>query len=69
AWEFKSPHPHQTTLPEIRYRSRHAQVDLLGAAHELAITATRFIFERFNWIDPPLPLLQNEQQKFIERRL
>lgn len=56
-------------LPEIRFEKQHSQEDLLGAARELAITATVSIFERFNWMDPPLPLLQNEQQKLIERRL
>jgi hypothetical protein len=27
------------------------------------------IFEQFNWLSPPLQLLQEDQQKLLERRL
>lgn len=57
------------TLPDVQYEQQHGLDELLGGAQGLAISTVVSLFERFNWVAPPLSLLQNEQQKLIEHRL
>jgi len=42
---------------------------LLGRAAELALDATVYVLERFNWTEVPRGLLAEEQRKFLGRRM
>lgn len=43
--------------------------ELLGQSAELALDQTRWLFERFNWHQVPLDVLEEDQRKLIEGRL
>jgi hypothetical protein len=42
--------------------------ELIATAPVLAVDASVHVLERFNWIDPPRRALQEEQQRFYQKR-
>ncbi|MHB8576084.1 MAG: hypothetical protein ACYDCQ_12220 [Dehalococcoidia bacterium] len=42
---------------------------VIADAPQLAIDAAMHIFERFNWPDPPRAVFEEDQRRFLERRL
>lgn len=41
---------------------------LIATAPKVAIDATKYVLERFQWIDSPLPTFDDEQRRFYEKR-
>ncbi len=42
--------------------------ELISRTAELALNTTLWFFERFQWMEPPVEVLSNEQTKFLEKR-
>lgn len=60
---------YKCTIPEILYGATFDRLKIMACAPELALDATRYIFERFNWSQVPMGILAEEQRKLLERRL
>jgi len=43
--------------------------DLIQKSKDYALKTMLWFFERFQWLDPPINLLKDEQNKFIKRRI
>ena len=56
-------------LPKIEYNAHPTTADLLSGAGNLAVEAAVYLFERFNWTNPPKSLFTQEQAKLLEGRL
>lgn len=56
-------------IPEMTLTNTYSMPDLLSHANELALDATGWIFERFNWAEVPRGVLSEDQKKLLERRL
>jgi hypothetical protein len=56
-------------INEISIEKTHPITKLLTAHAELALEDTTWIFERFNWKNPPKDVFKEDQRKFLERRI
>ncbi len=55
--------------PEIVKSIEVGFEELLGSARELALDHAIYVFERFNWSEPPRTVLADDQLRLLERRL
>ncbi|MBT7188371.1 hypothetical protein HN911_13705 [Candidatus Bathyarchaeota archaeon] len=60
---------HTCRQPQIVYQESFSQDELLGKSRALALFATEHVFERFNWNNPPINIMAEDQLKLLERRL
>jgi len=56
-------------IPDISYENVYGKEALIASRDEMALKATMFVFERFNWKHPPEQALREDQSRFLERRL
>lgn len=56
-------------LSKIPYEQTVSEAELLGDAATLALEATIYVYERFNWDKPDRSILAQDQKRFLERRL
>jgi hypothetical protein len=56
----------EDTLPHTK---EVPAAELIGNSAQLALEATLWFFHRFQWNDPSLAVLQNDQQKLLTRNL
>ncbi|MFA6980521.1 MAG: hypothetical protein WC209_14455 [Ignavibacteriaceae bacterium] len=56
-------------LENLEYKNEFASIDFINNYKELAIKATYWFFERFNWTSCSIGLLQEEQNKLYQRRI
>jgi len=55
-------------IDTITHEDIYSQQDLIASRNEIALKATMFVFERFNWKNPPEQLLREDQRRLLERR-
>ena len=60
---------HVSSKPQISSTRIVSAAELAATASQLALTTTVDIFEQFNWLGPPIQLLEEDQKKLLERRL
>jgi hypothetical protein len=60
---------HVSAEPAIRVSRVASDSALLAESPHFAIEASMFVFERFNWMDAPTGMLEEEQARLLERRL
>jgi hypothetical protein len=60
---------HVSSEPVISVSQVVSDRTLLTESARLAIDASMFVFERFNWMDAPRGILGEEQAKLLDRRL
>jgi len=58
-----------SSIPEIVFDKSYDNNLIISSAAELAMEATIFVFERFNWAHQSKIIYQEEQRKLLERRL
>ncbi len=56
-------------IDSIAWCSTHPAAEIIADAPRLAIDAAMYIFERFNWPDPPRAVFEEAQQRLLEHRL
>ncbi len=53
-------------IPDLK-REKNITIDeLLGKGDKIALNHTIWILNRFNWLEPPIERLEEEQQKFLK---
>lgn len=55
-------------LDSIHYFKEFDVQEMIEDKFELALECTMYIFERFNWDQPPMGVLREDQKKLIEKR-
>jgi len=60
---------HPTVEADLAHSREIAVEQLMGWSAELALEAAIWFFHRFQWNDPNLPTLQNDQRKLLTRSL
>lgn len=60
---------YESKLGEIGFSGSYSEEELLARRDEIALDATVYVFERFNWELPNRQGLAEEQRKFLERRI
>jgi len=55
----------KVVFPKKVYRVKDLETNYLGFAFEQII----YLFNQFNWDNPPLQVIKEDQKKLIERRL
>ena len=58
-----------SNIPEIIFNKTYISEQVLTSAAELAMEATIWVFERFNWLHYSKVIFPEEQKKFLEKRL
>ncbi len=61
--------PYTAAIDTIAWSTTQPAAVLVADAPRLAIDATVHILERFNWPEPAPAMLEEEQRRFLERRL
>ena len=62
--------PYISRISQIDISPKTLPVDeLLARGHEIALEDCIYLFERFNWDEPPRQIFLEEQRKFLERKL
>ncbi len=56
-------------LEKISFHATHSQDELVAKSAEFALDAAIYVFERFNWNNPPREVLAEDQRRLLERRL
>jgi len=62
-------HDYVCTINDLPYQRTIAVKEILGQGHDLALDNTFWIFDRFNWHDPPRDVFKEDQKKLLEHRL
>jgi len=62
-------HEYVCIINDLPYSRTIAVKDILGQAADLALDHAFWIFERFNWHDPPRDVFKEDQKKLLEHRL
>ena len=63
---FLSRH-YRCASDEVVFHREYSQEDLVGGSRELALTAIVHVFERFNWLEPPVAVFAEDQRKLFEK--
>jgi len=58
-----------STLDHIPYEKNYNTKELLGKSDELSLNYICWLFERFQWFNPPKDVLREDQKKLLEKRL
>jgi hypothetical protein len=53
-------------IEDIQLNRKIATSEIIGKSSEFAVDDTYRVFERFNWLDPPRQVLNEEQSKFLK---
>lgn len=61
--------PYISKIPTINFEEKYNKDLLIAESHKLAMKATIYIFERFNWPHHSDIIFPEEQNKLLERRL
>lgn len=56
-------------IDEIPFKREFTDEELISGAHQTAIDATIHVFQRFNWNNIPRSVLDEDQQRLLEKRL
>jgi hypothetical protein len=56
-------------LPQVEANHTASMAELLAEADKVALRLSVRLFELFNWINPPVEFLEEDQKRLLERRL
>lgn len=59
---------YRAEIPAIEFSKKYPEKQIVEQSNELALETTVYFFYRFNWKNPPLTVLKNDQQNLLERR-
>lgn len=61
--------PRKTAAPEIKFSKTLTQDEAINDSKELALEAILEVFDNFDWENPPLDTIKQDQEKLLTRRL
>jgi hypothetical protein len=60
---------HICNIQNIQLSRKISVSEMIGTSNDLAIDDTYRTFERFNWLEPPKQVLQEEQREFLKENI
>lgn len=59
---------YRTDAENIKFQNSYNKTDVIERPDDLALEATRFVFDRFGWHNPPIDTLKQDQTNLIQKR-